>query len=166
MIQVEKLSYEFPDKELYKDVSFTLEDGQHCVFIGSNGTGKTTLVDMLMHPDNYLYDGKIMRDASCRIGYVSQFSKDDKNQGITVFEFLSEMFVKNQEETDEIIEQIKIIYNYLYDKYNAKPNIVYGGGILEKDINTLLEQEEINGIMIGKISSKVERIEKIIKGIK
>ena len=73
MIQVEKLSYGFPEKELYKEVSFTLEDGQHCAFIGSNGTGKTTLVDMVMHPDEYLYDGKILRDNQCRIGYVRQF---------------------------------------------------------------------------------------------
>ena len=59
MIQVEKLSYGFPAKDLYKDVSFTLESGQHCAFIGSNGTGKTTLIDMIIHPENYLYDGKI-----------------------------------------------------------------------------------------------------------
>ena len=76
MIQVEKLSYGFPDKELYNEVSFTLEDGVHCAFIGSNGTGKTTLVDMMMHPDVYLYDGKIIRDSNYRIGYVSQFSKE------------------------------------------------------------------------------------------
>ena len=106
MIRVEKLSYEFPNKELYKDVSFTLDDGQHCVFIGSNGTGKTTLVDMLMNPDNYLYDGKIIRDESCRIGYVSQFSRDAKNQEITVFEFLSEVFVKNQTETAKVCEEM------------------------------------------------------------
>ena len=97
MIRVEKLSYEFPEKELYKDVSFTIEEGQHCVFIGSNGTGKTTLVDMIQNPDKFIYDGKIMKDESCRIGYVSQFSKNVKNQEITVFEFLSEVFVKNQE---------------------------------------------------------------------
>ena len=48
MIQVENLSYGFPTKELYKKVSFTLEDGAHCAFIGSNGTGKTTLVDMII----------------------------------------------------------------------------------------------------------------------
>ena len=38
MITVEKLSYSFPEKDLYKDVSFTLEDGQHAVLIGSNET--------------------------------------------------------------------------------------------------------------------------------
>ena len=46
MITVEKLSYSFPEKDLYKDVSFTLEDGQHAVLIGSNGTGKTTLIQI------------------------------------------------------------------------------------------------------------------------
>ncbi len=157
MIQVEKLSYEFPDKELYKDVSFTLEDGQHCVFIGSNGTGKTTLVDMIMHSDNYLYDGKIMRDASCRIGYVSQFSKDDKNQGISVFEFLSEMFVKNQEETAKVCVEMATsedmdtlfeVYQNLLDEFQAMDGDAYESNIrkqlktagMSKLENTLLSQ--------------------------
>ena len=80
MIRVEKLSYGFPQKDLFQEVSFTLEEGQHCAFIGSNGTGKTTLVDMLIHEDDYLYDGKIIKDSQCRIGHVSQFSKEEKNQ--------------------------------------------------------------------------------------
>ena len=37
MIKVEKLSYSFPEKDLYKKVSFTLEDGQHAALIGSTG---------------------------------------------------------------------------------------------------------------------------------
>ena len=48
MIRVEKLSYGFPQKELYEDISFTLEAGQHCALIGSNGCGKSTLVDMII----------------------------------------------------------------------------------------------------------------------
>ena len=43
MIKVDKLSYSFPQKNLYNDISFTLEDGQHCAFIGTNGSGKSTL---------------------------------------------------------------------------------------------------------------------------
>ena len=80
MIRVEKLSYGFPAKDLYKEISFTLEDGQHCAFIGSNGTGKTTLIDMLIDPEKYLYDGKIIRDESCIVGYVNQFSQLEKIQ--------------------------------------------------------------------------------------
>ena len=106
MIQVEKLSYGFPAKDLYKDISFTLEDGAHCAFIGSNGTGKTTLIDMIINPDNYLYDGKIIRDDYCRVGYVNQFSQLEKNQDTTVFEYLSEKFVKNQEETAIVCEEM------------------------------------------------------------
>lgn len=106
MIQVENLSYSFPTKELYKKVSFTLEDGQHCAFIGSNGTGKTTLVDMIIDPEKYLYDGKIIKSEECRIGYVNQFSKFEKDQKKTVFEYLSERFVENQEETAKVCEEM------------------------------------------------------------
>ncbi|MBR4981836.1 MAG: ABC-F family ATP-binding cassette domain-containing protein [Lachnospiraceae bacterium] len=106
MIQVENLSYEFPTKELYKNVSFMLEEGQHCAFIGSNGTGKTTLVDMIIDPEKYLYDGKILKSDECRIGYVNQFSKSDKDQEKTVFEFLSEKFVENQEETAKVCDEM------------------------------------------------------------
>ena len=106
MIQVENLSYSFPTKELYKKVSFTLEDGAHCAFIGSNGTGKTTLVDMIIDPEKYLYDGKIIKSDECRIGYVNQFSKSEKDQEKTVFEFLSERFVENQMETAKVCDEM------------------------------------------------------------
>ena len=51
MIKAEKLSFSFTDKYLYKDVDFSIEAGQHCAIIGSNGTGKSTLVKLL-HPEN------------------------------------------------------------------------------------------------------------------
>lgn len=98
MIKIENLSYSFPEKDLYKNISFILEDGKHCAFIGSNGTGKTTLVHMLMESEAYIYDGKIQKEENCRIGYVSQFAKRDKNQDVKVFDYLSEDFVRLQEE--------------------------------------------------------------------
>ena len=102
MIQVEQLSFGFTAKDLYKDISFTLEAGQHCALIGSNGTGKSTLVEILIHPEDYLYDGKIVRDESCRIGYASQFSVGDKFQDRTVFEFLSERFTSLQKDIEAV----------------------------------------------------------------
>lgn len=110
MIKVEKLSYAFPEKELYHEVSFTIEEFQHAVLIGSNGTGKTTLIDMLMDTEKYLYDGKIIKDIGGRIGFVSQGeyrnpSLDDAEIP-TVYEFLSEEFIRIQKETEEICEQM------------------------------------------------------------
>ena len=112
MLSVENLSFSFAEKDLYTNISFTLEDGAHCAFIGSNGTGKTTLVDMLldtMKPfgeQRYIYDGKIIKDENLRIGYVSQVSKSNKDKDITVFDFLSEEFVRNQEENARLCEEM------------------------------------------------------------
>ncbi len=92
MIQVENLSYGFPDKDLYNEISFTIENGRHCALIGSNGCGKSTLVDLLMHPGKYWFDGKILLDEGCRIGYASQFSVRDKAQDCTVFDYLAQRF--------------------------------------------------------------------------
>ena len=102
MIQVEQLSFGFTAKDLYKDISFTLEAGQHCALIGSNGTGKSTLAEILIHPEDYLYDGKIVRDENCRIGYASQFNVGDKFQDRTVFEFLSERFTSLQKDIEAV----------------------------------------------------------------
>lgn len=121
MIQVENLSYGFPVKDLYNDVSFTLKKGQHCAFIGSNGAGKSTLVDMIIHQDKYLYDGKIIKDESCRIGYASQFAVRDKAQECNVFEYLSERFVENQQATVAVCEEMAVAEDVapLVEKYQS-----------------------------------------------
>lgn len=97
-------------------------------------------------------------------------SLDELLKGITNIDFIifayEPLKIKDDETISNIQKQIKEIYNYLYEKYNTKPNLVYGGGISKKDINELLEIDELNGIMIGKISSNIEKISKIIKEIK
>ena len=157
MIRVENLSYAFPEKELYKNISFTLEDGQHCAFIGSNGTGKTTLIDMIMDSEKYLYDGKILKEDYCTIGYVSQFSKAEKNQDLTVFDFLSEKFVENLEQQNEVCarmaeaEELDALYEEyqnILDHFHAMDGDNYESNIhkqlktagMSKHENTLISQ--------------------------
>ena len=96
---------------------------------------------------------------------LDELLKDVPNIDFIIFAY-EPLQVSVQESVDNIKEQIKVIYEYLKDNYNSTPNIIYGGGIAQKDINSLLEIEELNGIMIGKISSNKEKIEKIIKSIK
>lgn len=121
MIRVEKLSFGFPAKDLYKDISFTLEMGQHCALIGSNGTGKSTLVDIIMDPEKLLYDGKIIKDDQCRIGYASQFSVRDKAQERTVFEYLSERFLSTQQQIAAVCEEMATAEDMeaAFEKYQA-----------------------------------------------
>lgn len=107
MIKVDNVSFSFPQKELYKDISFTLEEGQHCAFIGTSGSGKSTLIDILMDPERYLFDGKLEIDPDCRIGYVSQFSQVDKAKEMTVFEYIGEEFIKIQDEITSIYAEME-----------------------------------------------------------
>jgi ATP-binding cassette subfamily F protein 3 len=128
MIKVQNLSYSYPQKDLYKKVSFTIEDDVHCALIGTNGTGKSTLLDLLMHSEEYLYDGKIVIDNTDRIGYVSQFSQLDPKEDMTVFQYISDEFVKHEQklfefykemETAVDLEKIFEEYQKELDEWNA-----------------------------------------------
>ena len=142
MIKVSNLAYSFPNKDLYKDISFTIEDGQHCAFIGTNGTGKSTLIDIIMDEEKYLFDGTVEKEPNCTIGYVSQFSEVDKLKEITVFEYISEEFTKLQNkitsictemETSSDIDALLEQYQEALDAFEA-----IGGDNFEKIIDKQL----------------------------
>lgn len=107
MIKFDNLSYSFPQRDLYNKVSFTLEDGQHCAFIGASGSGKSTLIDIIMDPEKYVFDGTLEMDPNLRIGYVSQFSQLDKIKEITVFEYIAQEFIKLQDEIASICSEME-----------------------------------------------------------
>lgn len=107
MIKFDNLSYSFPQKDLYDNISFTLEDGQHCAFIGTSGSGKSTLIHILMDPDKYMYDGKLEISPNCRIGYVSQFYERDDAEDITVAQYIGAEFTKLQNEITSICTEME-----------------------------------------------------------
>ena len=70
MIKFTDVSFGFPQKDLYNEICFEIEQGDHAALIGSNGTGKSTLIDMIIHTDDYLYDGKIEKDENGKLIWV------------------------------------------------------------------------------------------------
>ena len=87
--------------------------------------------------------------------------KDIENIDFIVFAY-EPLKVKNEESVSDIEDKINTIYDYLYDKYQTRPNIVYGGGIRSKDIQSILKIEKLNGVLIGKISCDIDKIKKIL----
>ena len=128
MLKVYELSYSFPQKDLYDRVSFELTEGQHCAFIGSSGIGKSTMIDIIMDPENHMFEGSLEIDPLCRIGFVSQFSQLDKTSELTVFQFIGERHLDFQRRVESIctametspdIEALLEEYQEALDSYEA-----------------------------------------------
>ena len=170
MIKVDNLSYSYPQRDLYKDVSFTLEEGQHCAFIGASGSGKSTLIDIIMDPENYLFDGKLEMEPNLKIGYVSQFSQRDKTKETTVFEYIAEPFIKLQEEiatlcdemgTSDDIETLLEKYQEALDAFDA-----IDADNFENNINKKLNLANLNNHkdrMIHELSGGEFKLIQVIK---
>ncbi|HEX3077518.1 MAG TPA: ATP-binding cassette domain-containing protein, partial [Lachnospiraceae bacterium] len=170
MLKVENLSYSFPDKDLYNKISFTIEDDQHCAFIGTSGTGKSTLIEIIMNPDRYVFDGKLEIASDCRIGYVSQFSQLDRTKEITVFEYLGEEFIRLQKEITDIctemetstdIEVLLEKYQQTLDAFHAIDGDNYESNITKKlNIANLGKHENL---LVSKLSSGEFKLIQVIK---
>jgi len=121
MITAEKLTFGFDDTFLLREVSFTLERNCHCALIGSNGTGKTTLANLIRQPDNYDFTGKLRLEDVGRIGHVSQFATRQGDQDVTVFDYLSADFLQLQEEMARVCAQMETAENLdaLMERYQA-----------------------------------------------
>ncbi|BBF44032.1 ABC transporter, ATP-binding protein [Lachnospiraceae bacterium KM106-2] len=170
MIKVNKLSYSVPGKDLYNKISFTLEDGQHCAFIGTSGTGKSTLVDIIMHPEDHLFDGKIEIDENCRIGYVSQFSQVDKAKEISVFDYIAEEFVRLQNKITDICNEMGTAsdldalmeqYQEALDAFNAIDGDNFESNILKK--LSVADLDKHKDLMISKLSGGEFKLVQVIK---
>lgn len=170
MIKVDNLSYSLPQKDLYNNISFTIEEGQHCAFIGASGSGKSTLIDIIMDPERYLFDGSLEMDQNCKIGYVSQFSQCDKSKKTTVFEYIAQEFIRLEEEIAHICSQmenssdIEVLlekYQEASDKFDAIDGHDYESNI-NKKLN-LANLSKHKDKMISELSGGEFKLIQVIK---
>ena len=70
-LQVNGLTRSVGDRVLFSDVSFGIAEGQHVGLIAQNGTGKTTLLNILAGRDS-ADEGTVVFRNGIRIGYLEQ----------------------------------------------------------------------------------------------
>lgn len=172
MIKIDNLFYSFPDKDLYKNISFTLEADKHCAFIGTNGSGKSTLIDIIMNPDNYLFDGTLKKSENLKIGYVRQFADDDKDRNITVFNYICEEYNRLQNEITTICTEMETSTDIepLLEKYQEALDALdsIGGDEFENNVNKKLNLSnlaKIKDTLISELSGGEFKLIQIIRGM-
>lgn len=70
-LSAQNISLSFGDRDIIKDVSFTINDKSRIALVGANGMGKTTLLKIISskeHPET----GVIQKDKEARVLYASQ----------------------------------------------------------------------------------------------
>ena len=107
MINAEKLTFGFSSTPLLQNISFHLEENCHCALIGSNGTGKTTLMNLIRKPANYIFDGKLKLEGAGRIGYVSQFAMREGDQSVSVYDYLCQDFLALEQQISDVCLQME-----------------------------------------------------------
>lgn len=114
-LQVENLTKSFGDNLLFEKISFGISDNQRVALIAKNGTGKTTLLNIIAGTEDY-QEGTISFRRDLRVGYLNQnpdFPKDlsvidaclqsDNDVVRTIAAYEHCMASGNHEKLDELI---------------------------------------------------------------
>ena len=170
MIKAEKLTFGFSGSYLFQNISFQLEENCHCALIGSNGTGKTTLMNLIREPGSYIFDGKLTLEGAGRIGYVSQFAIREGDQSVTVYDYLCQDFLDLEQsigetcmemETAEDMDAIMERYQELLDESDAMDADNYEVNI-RKQLK-LAELEDKENLELEKLSGGELKLVQIIR---
>ena len=119
-LQAENLSKRFGDQLLFENISFTIFEHQKVALIARNGTGKTTLMELLAGNDTP-ESGQITKTGDIRIGYLKQIPDLDDN--LTVFEAVFQS-------GDEMVETIRNFEQAL--RLNHKDDITKYTELMER----------------------------------
>ena len=81
IMQLEHISKSFGGRQLFRDVTFRLEEYERLALVGPNGAGKTTMLNIISgaeDPD----EGRVLFAKGARVGYLEQEAIEMADQPI------------------------------------------------------------------------------------
>ena len=174
IVIVKNMNHGFGDRAIFEDVSFRLLKGEHVGFVGANGEGKSTFMNIItgkLMPD----EGDVIWSNNVRVGYMDQHAALTKGQSIRdalreAFKYLFDMEKEmnglyekmgdcTPEELDKMLERTSIIQDLLNNNgfYVIDPKVeevAKGLGLsdlgLDKDVDELSGGQRTK-ILLGKL---------------
>ena len=157
---VEQLSKSVGDKTVFKDISFIIHDLDRIGLIGVNGTGKTTLLDVLSGVSGF--DGDVSPFSAkndYQIGYLTQDPDFDDSKTV-----LDTVLSSDLKEIQLIREYELIMLNYSEDKQARLERVMAEMDYLqaweiESQVKTVLSKLGIQdlSIPVGELSGGLRR---------
>ena len=80
-LDVQNLTKSFGAQVLFKDISFSIAEGQHVGLVAQNGTGKSTLLSILTGKESH-DAGSIIYRNDLRVGFLEQSPKFDPEESV------------------------------------------------------------------------------------
>lgn len=126
-LQVENLTKSFGDQLLFENISFGIADNQRMALIAKNGTGKTTLLNIIAGKEDY-ESGSISFRRDMRIAYLEQDPGFPKELSVldaclqtqndivgTIADYEHCMMSGNHDNLDEIISRMDLLKAWDYE---------------------------------------------------
>lgn len=159
VIEINGISKSYGDRQLIKDFEYVLLRNDRVGIVGSNGCGKTTLLNMIMgniEPD----DGWIDRGETVRIGYFSQHN-EGLDEDSRLIKFVSDIAV-NIKTNDGYISASQMLERFLFPPHmhsvlvkhlsGGEKRRLYLLSILMKAPNILILDEPTNDLDINTLT--------------
>lgn len=156
-IQFNNVYKSFLDKQILKDVSFSINSSDRIGLIGLNGVGKSTIINIILSKES-INSGTVFVDKNINIGYISQVHHfSDENNTVfeeldTVFSELHKVYRKIEKMNLELATnpKLKDELDKLYNIFNA--NDGYSIDYLLNQVINGLDLTNLKDSLICKLS--------------
>ena len=150
VLKIDNLTKKFEQKTIFENVSTYIKYGEKVALMGKNGTGKSTLIKMILGKD-IQYSGEIKLGTLIKIGYIPQnITFENINESILDYFLKDNSFNETQARTKLAKYGFRgeNVFKKIYSLSGGEKVRLLLIKIIQKDINFLILDEPTNHIDI------------------